>query len=150
MGGIPIAVRHIESVLRMAEANAKLHLRDYVRTDDIDSAIDMMLDSFEQSQKASIARQLHKKFEKYRSKKNDPNQLLVHLLKKIVNDRAIYEKYIKGIEQVEKVDVRIPIDTFEHEARDYAHASLTDFYKSSLFNKDFKFDGRHILTTTKI
>ena len=38
-GGIPIAVRHIESVMRMAEASAKMHLRDHVRDDDIDVAI---------------------------------------------------------------------------------------------------------------
>lgn len=48
-GGIAIAVRHIESVLRMAEAHAKIHLRDHVRTDDIDTAIEMMLESFLQS-----------------------------------------------------------------------------------------------------
>ena len=29
VGGISIAVRHIESVLRMAESHAKMHLRDY-------------------------------------------------------------------------------------------------------------------------
>ena len=46
VGGIPIAVRHIESVLRMAEAHAKIHLRDYVRSDDIDNAIEMLLESF--------------------------------------------------------------------------------------------------------
>lgn len=46
MGGIPIGVRHIESVLRMSEAHAKIHLRDYVRADDIDQAIDMLLESF--------------------------------------------------------------------------------------------------------
>ena len=46
VGGIPIAVRHIESVIRMSEAYAKIHLRDYVRSDDIDFAIDMMLESF--------------------------------------------------------------------------------------------------------
>lgn len=39
VGGIPIAVRHIESVLRMSEAYARIHLRDYVRADDIDFAI---------------------------------------------------------------------------------------------------------------
>ena len=49
MGGIPIAVRHIESVIRMSEAHAKIHLRDYVRTDDIDFAIKMMVESFLQS-----------------------------------------------------------------------------------------------------
>lgn len=48
-GGIPIAVRHIESVIRMSEAHAKLHLRDYVRTDDVDFAINMLLESFLQS-----------------------------------------------------------------------------------------------------
>ena len=46
VGGIPIAVRHIESVLRMSEAYARMHLRDYVRSDDIDFAIDMLLESF--------------------------------------------------------------------------------------------------------
>jgi DNA replication licensing factor MCM2 len=56
VGGIPIAVRHIESVLRMAEAHAKMNLRDYVRSDDIDLAIEMLLESFLQSQKLSVAR----------------------------------------------------------------------------------------------
>merc|ERR1711957_957850 len=65
VGGIPIAVRHIESVLRMSEAHAKMHLRDYVRTDDIDFAINMLLDSFLQSQKASVGRALSKKFEQF-------------------------------------------------------------------------------------
>jgi len=46
VGGIPIAVRHIESVLRMSEAYAKIHLRDYVRSEDMDFAIRMLLDSF--------------------------------------------------------------------------------------------------------
>jgi DNA replication licensing factor MCM2 len=46
VGGIQIAVRHIESVLRMSEAHAKMHLRDYVRVDDIDAAINMLLESF--------------------------------------------------------------------------------------------------------
>ena len=73
VGGIPIAVRHIESVLRMSEAHAKMHLRDYVRSDDIDFAIDMMLESFLQSQKISVARSLSKKLEKYKSRKTDVN-----------------------------------------------------------------------------
>ena len=38
-GGIPIAVRHIESIIRMAEAHAKMHLRDYVVEDDVDMGV---------------------------------------------------------------------------------------------------------------
>lgn len=49
VSGIDIKVRHLESILRMAEAHAKMHLRDYVRNDDLDMAIEMMLESFLQS-----------------------------------------------------------------------------------------------------
>jgi len=90
VGGIPIAVRHIESVLRMSEAHAKVHLRDYVRTDDIDFAINMLLDSFLQSQKASVARALSKKFEPFKKKQADVNSLLLHILNKIAKERAVY------------------------------------------------------------
>jgi DNA replication licensing factor MCM2 len=56
VGGIPIAVRHIESLIRMSEAHAKIHLRDEVTTSDVNVAIEMLLDSFIQSQKSSVAR----------------------------------------------------------------------------------------------
>ena len=116
VGGIPIAVRHIESVLRMSEANAKIHLRDYVRSDDIDLAIEMLLDSFLQTQKLSIARQLSKKFEPYRAKKTDANQLLLHTLKKMATERvsltkfynyfqATYEKFIKNLDEMDKIEI---------------------------------------------
>lgn len=37
--GMPIAVRHLESIIRMAEAHARMHLREYVSEDDVDTAI---------------------------------------------------------------------------------------------------------------
>ncbi len=37
--GMPIAVRHLESLIRMSEASAKMHMRDYVSDDDIGVAI---------------------------------------------------------------------------------------------------------------
>lgn len=44
-----IAVRHIESIIRMSEAHAKMHLRNEINNDDIDKAISVMLRSFIQS-----------------------------------------------------------------------------------------------------
>jgi len=64
----------------MSEAHAKIHLRDEVTTADVNVAIEMLLDSFIQSQKTSVARQLSKKFEKYRHRQNDTSQLLLHVL----------------------------------------------------------------------
>ncbi|CAO3595518.1 unnamed protein product [Absidia cylindrospora] len=57
-GGIPITVRHLESIIRLAEANAKMHLREYVRSDDVDMAIRVTLDSFIGAQKYSIKKVL--------------------------------------------------------------------------------------------
>ncbi len=36
---MPIAVRHLESIIRMSEAHAAMHLREYVNDDDVDTAI---------------------------------------------------------------------------------------------------------------
>ena len=85
VGGIPIAVRHIESVLRMSEAFAKMHLRDYVRSEDIDFAISMLLTSFLQSQKESVRRVMSKKFQHYLRQDTEQWALLHHELNKLVN-----------------------------------------------------------------
>lgn len=52
--GVPIAVRHIESMMRMAEASARMHLREHVREDDVDMAIKVVLSSFLQAQKVRV------------------------------------------------------------------------------------------------
>ena len=59
-GSIPITVRHIESMIRMAEAHARMHLRDYVLEDDVNMAIRVMLESFIDTQKFSIMRGMRK------------------------------------------------------------------------------------------
>ena len=59
-----------------------------MRIDDIDAAIEMLLDSFLQSQKASIRKQLERKFEKYRNKKADSGQLLLYILRNAMKNRV--------------------------------------------------------------
>lgn len=66
-GSIPITVRHIESMIRMAEAHAKMHLRDYVLEDDVNMAIRVMLESFIDTQKFSVMRSMRKVRERRRS-----------------------------------------------------------------------------------
>jgi DNA replication licensing factor MCM2 len=88
VGGITIAVRHLESLIRMAESHAKMHLRDYVRHDDIDVAIKVMLESFLQSQKYSVSRSLRKKFAHYLTQNEDNTQLLMNILLKLTKDQV--------------------------------------------------------------
>eukprot|EP01035_Chromulina_nebulosa_P018362 gene18362-24058_t len=102
-GGVPIAVRHIESVMRMAEASAKMQLRDHVRDDDVDMAIKVMLDSFLQAQKISIKRILHKNFRKYITFGEETNQLLMHQLRSLIADAEKY-KALRGSKSMETTE----------------------------------------------
>lgn len=61
-GSYPITVRHLESIIRMSEASAKMHLREFVRSDDIDLAIRVTVGSFVSAQKSSIKKQLERGF----------------------------------------------------------------------------------------
>lgn len=58
-GGIPITVRHIESAVRLAEAHARMNLREYVREDDVNTAISVLLRSFISSQKYAVSKGLN-------------------------------------------------------------------------------------------
>lgn len=57
---IPITVRHLESMIRLAEAHAKMHLREYVRSEDVDVAIKVALDSFISAQKYNMTKKLRR------------------------------------------------------------------------------------------
>jgi len=87
---VPITVRHIESMLRMAEANAKMHLREFVTEDDINMAIRVTLEAFVSTQKHSVAKSMKRTFKSYLSYKKDNNELLLHLLNNLSKEAALY------------------------------------------------------------
>ena len=47
-------------MIRMAESHAKMHLREYVTEDDVNMAIRVMLESFIDTQKFSVMRNMRK------------------------------------------------------------------------------------------
>ncbi|KAG9785511.1 MCM-domain-containing protein, partial [Aureobasidium melanogenum] len=64
-GAYPITVRHLESILRIAEAFAKMRLSEFCSSTDIDRAIAVAVDSFVGSQKVSCKKALARAFAKY-------------------------------------------------------------------------------------
>ncbi|KAK5960617.1 MCM DNA helicase complex subunit MCM2 PWA37_002044 [Arxiozyma heterogenica] len=64
-GSFPITVRHLESILRIAESFARMRLSEFVSSWDLDRAIKVVVDSFVDSQKISVRRQLHRSFAIY-------------------------------------------------------------------------------------
>lgn len=64
-GSFPITVRHLESIIRIAEAFARMRLSDFVSQGDLNRAIKVSIDSFVGAQKITVKRQLQKSFMKY-------------------------------------------------------------------------------------
>ncbi|KAL4878600.1 MCM2/3/5 family-domain-containing protein [Aspergillus karnatakaensis] len=64
-GAYPITVRHLEAIMRIAEAFCKMRLSEYCSAQDIDRAIAVTVDSFIGSQKISCKRALSRAFAKY-------------------------------------------------------------------------------------
>jgi DNA replication licensing factor MCM2 len=143
-GGISIAVRHLESIIRISEAHAKIHLRDYIRNDDIDVAIKIMLESFLQSQKYSVARNLRKKFAHYLTANEDHNQLLSNILNRMLREQTQYLKYYKRFDESTRT-ISIKQDAFEREAQDLGIYNIQEFYSSPLFRLRNKINDKAIL-----
>jgi DNA replication licensing factor MCM2 len=134
-GGIPITVRHIESVIRMAEAHARMHLRDYVRSVDIDMSIRVVLDSFIGAQKFSVMKSLRKSFAHYITFKKDHFSLLLHILQGLLREAETF--YLNRYGERSMPDMLdVDYEEFEARARELDIHDIRPFLKSSLFTEN--------------
>ncbi|EFX76824.1 putative MCM2, Minichromosome maintenance complex component 2 [Daphnia pulex] len=129
-GSIPITVRHIESMIRMAEAHAKLHLREYVIDDDVNMAIRVMLESFIDTQKYSVMRTMRKTFARYLAYKRDNNELLFFLLRQLVHEQTVY---LRNRFDSEPDTVEVLESDLVDRARQINILNLKPFYDSEIF-----------------
>jgi DNA replication licensing factor MCM2 len=139
-GSLPITVRHIESVIRMSEAHARMHLRDTVQDVDVNMAIRMMLESFISAQKFSVMKKMQVTFQKYLSFQKDNSELLFFILRQLTLDQLSYLRFKNGpkathVEILEK-------DLLERAKQINVH-TLSKFYDSEIFkNNGFSYDGK--------
>lgn len=129
-GSIPITVRHIESMIRMAEAHARMHLRDYVVEDDVNMAIRVMLESFIDTQKFSVMRSMRKTFARYLAFRRDNNELLLFILKQLVAEQVTYQRNRYGAQQD---SIEVPEKDLVDKARQINIHNLSAFYDSEMF-----------------
>lgn len=124
-GGVPIGVRHCESIIRMAEAFARMHLRDFVHMDDFDRAIGVMVNSFIDAQRYSARRMLTRAFGKFISFKRDNDELLMYLLQELVKEHH----HLGG-----EGELSIPCGDFFARAKELScDRFVNDFYRSKRF-----------------
>ena len=137
-GGVPIAVRHVESIMRMAEAHAKMHLRDYVRDDDLDASIRMMLESFITAQKFSVRRALRRSFAKFITSVEDCAHLLLDILQDMFRKEQMYQVIrLRQLNQPEEMldRLEVPLDEFESRARERRIYEVSEFCTSEAFHE---------------
>ena len=124
---IPMAVRHLESIIRMAEAHARMHLRERVVTEDVDVAIRVMLESFIASQKLSVQKQMQRRFRKYITYKQDLNEIVMFKLRELLREHQKYDA------PEDAADYRFPVANLKQAVAEYNIHDLADFLRSDLF-----------------
>ncbi|KAI9510112.1 MCM-domain-containing protein [Russula earlei] len=129
-GSFPITVRHLESMIRMGEASARMSLREYVRADDIDLAISVAVESFVNAQKMSIKKTLQRGFRKYLTQARDHEELLAFLLGQIVKEKARFFQ-LQRHQQPELVTVNT--SELDERAKEHEIYDTTPFLQSRLF-----------------
>ncbi|XP_037051342.1 DNA replication licensing factor Mcm2 [Bradysia coprophila] len=139
-GSLPITVRHIESVIRMAEAHARIHLRDSVQDTDVNMAIRMMLESFIEAQKFSVMKKMRATFQKYLAFQKDHSELLFFILRQLTLDQLAY---IRCKEGPQATHVEIMEKDLIERAKQINIFNLKDFYDSGLFKtNNFVYDAK--------
>jgi DNA replication licensing factor MCM2 len=136
--GVAMTVRHMESMIRMAEANARMELRDFVTDKDVDQAIATMLETFIQTQKHSVAERLRRKFEAtYITSVTAHSDLLHFLMKKLLKKKLDFHAVMaaEGVDDEEEIGV--PIQEFKAEAQKMDLASVNEYLQSETFLESF-------------
>nr|XP_032522476.1 DNA replication licensing factor Mcm2 [Danaus plexippus plexippus] len=139
-GSLPITVRHIESVIRMSEAHARMHLRAAVNEQDVNIAIRTMLESFVATQKYSVMRAMRQTFQKYLSYKKDNSELLYYILRQLTMDQLAY---MRGLHNHSQSTIEISERDLTERARQINITDLKPFYDSRIFKmNNFSYDAK--------
>jgi len=146
-GGNPITVRHLESVIRLSEAHARLHLRQSVIEPDVNFAISLVLGSFVSTQKYADKKSFEKKFSKYLSYGRDRNELLMHVVHTIVRERVQFERLRRGGVEMESDERQTVVkkSEFEARAREVGVHIFDAFYACDKFTRDFDQTEKEII-----
>merc|ERR1719198_1962752 len=144
-GGAPMTARHVESIIRLAEANARLELRQHVTSKDLDNAIGMMLESFIQSQKHQVAEELRKKFRRYISQAAPMADQIMSVLEKVFKDKFEQKRLARQDGSLPPDVAEVPVEMAEVvraiEKNDIDMDEAHAFMRSDRFKRHFKEDS---------
>merc|ERR1712087_134930 len=145
-GGAPMTARHIDSLMRIAEANARMELRQHVTARDVDNAIGVMLESFIQSQKHQVAEELRKQFKRYTVQATQPLfEQFVSLLERLFREKAEQIRVTRG-EAPDSAEVSLNMAEFSDQIQtnELELAEADAFMRSQRFQRNYRIQGEQI------
>lgn len=144
-GGAPMTARHVDSLMRISEANARMELRQHVTNKDVDNAIGVMLESFIQSQKHQVAEELRKQFRKYMARATPPFEQFVNLLERLFKEKFEQMRDVRG-EAPDLCEVWVEMAELvgQIEANDLDIMEANGFMQSGRFQRNYLIRGEHI------
>jgi DNA replication licensing factor MCM2 len=135
--GINIVTRHLESLIRMSQASARMHLRNIVENQDIDIAIGVMLTTFIETQKQNIQRQLKKTFKRYLNSRAEYNVLLKSILKSsLEHQQKLKITALRNNTRFEGI-FNMSTSYFKSEAAKKGINDISEFLNSKFFKENF-------------
>ncbi|CAH0513244.1 unnamed protein product [Peronospora belbahrii] len=140
-GAVPVAVRHLESLFRMAEAHARMHLRDSVGDEDLALAIRVLTESLCDAQKFTFKRQWRRLFRPYLTYRQDNNVLLLHVLHELFKSAHAYQQLRlqttaqSGHRSQKETTLTVLRDDLLSKAKSVGIYDLSEFYESTAFIK---------------
>ncbi|RWS13295.1 DNA replication licensing factor mcm2-like isoform X1 [Dinothrombium tinctorium] len=148
-GSIPITVRHIESIIRCAEAHARMHLRDYVLQEDVNMAIRVILESFIDTQKFSVMKTMRSTFSRYLQYNRSPTEVLLFVLKQLMHEQL---GLIRSKEMdTDLLSIEISEKEFIAKAKQLEIHNLTQFYQSTIFKaNNYVYDSKRRVIIQKL
>lgn len=143
-GSLPITVRHIESIIRLSEAHARMHLRDFVQEDDVNMAVRMMLESFVETQKYSVMQIMRQMFQRHLTYKQDHSELLFYILRQLTHDQLTYQRRSQTeTDDIQQLVIEIDEKDLLDRAKQLDIYDLNPFYNSKIFeSNNFSYDSK--------
>eukprot|EP00933_Yihiella_yeosuensis_P034372 TRINITY_DN2786_c0_g2_i1.p1 TRINITY_DN2786_c0_g2~~TRINITY_DN2786_c0_g2_i1.p1 ORF type:complete len:895 (+),score=237.27 TRINITY_DN2786_c0_g2_i1:77-2761(+) len=147
-GGAPMTARHMDSLVRLSEASARLELRQHVNSKDIDNAISVMLESFIQSQKHQVSEELRKKFRRYTVQATSTADQFMNLLERLFKEKTIAMQLARSGTtdpvDISKVSVEMTEIARQIEAADLSMDEAHSFMQTQRFQQNFRVEEEKV------